>query len=151
MQRLTMFLLTLVLSVGTMLNNPSSTMAEAQAVDDNDAWNVQFVGHISDVGFAWDVATANKYAYIASSGNGIDVFDVSEPSLPRKVGGYANSPRYSTAVIVSGAYAFISEGNLRTLSLADPAAPTELGFYQTVPSYTRNLSTSTPVMPLVRQ
>ena len=74
---------------------------------------------------------SNMSAQVAS--NGLSVIDVADPTNPRTVGTLA-TPRWATAVAMSGSYVYIVEGaggrsDLRIVDVADPTRPREAGFY----------------------
>ncbi len=62
---------------------------------------------------------------------GLRVVDVSNPAQPREVGFY-DTPGWAEGVAVSGAYAYVADGDgLRVVDVSNPAQPREVGFYDT--------------------
>jgi hypothetical protein len=88
------------------------------------------VGVYDTPGYAWDVAVAGHYTYIADGEGGLRIVDVANPATPAEVGFYA-TPGSAEGVAVAGRYAYVADGVLRILDVANPAAPTEVGFYDT--------------------
>lgn len=77
------------------------------------------------------VAVSGNYAYLAEN-DGLRIMDISMPQLPRPVSFY-NTPGEPTGVVVTGAYAYVTDGSsgLRVLNISNPASPTLAGFYNT--------------------
>jgi len=75
-----------------------------------------------------DVVVAHGYAYIAASGAGMLVVDVSNPVAPREIGGY-ETPGRADNLVVDGRYVYLVDGDLRIIDVADPASPSLVGFY----------------------
>ena len=60
---------------------------------------------------ACGVTVSSNHAYVADySGTGLQVVDVSNPSMPTNAGTYSGLP-YATELAVSGNYAFIADSN----------------------------------------
>ncbi len=80
----------------------------------------------SAAGTANAVAVLNGYAYVASGGDGLRVFDVSNPAAPTQVGQVATTD--ARDVVVNGRYAYVADGaaGLRVISILDPTNPSIL-------------------------
>jgi len=75
-----------------------------------------------------EVAIQGDYAYIADMHNGLQVYDVTNPSLPALAGYWNDSPGWGTSVCVSDQYAYLVEGQaVRVIDISDPHAPTLTG------------------------
>jgi 6-phosphogluconolactonase (cycloisomerase 2 family) len=84
------------------------------------------VGTNDTLASAWDVALDGDYAYVAD-GDGLVIFDVTNPSTPTFLGSYSTLPNSSAyAVTVAGDYAYIagSDGRFSAIDVSDPTAPT---------------------------
>ena len=79
-------------------------------------------------GSALSVALSGNYAYVADSGAGLQVIDVSNPANPVRVGGYDTSG-YAQDVAVSGNYAYVADdgGGLQVIDVSNPANPVRVG------------------------
>ena len=75
-------------------------------------------------GGAADVVAWGEHAYVAT-GQGVEVFDVSEPELPVQTAFYSGFNGFTTSVLVHDGYLIVGEHpKVRVLSLTeDPAAP----------------------------
>jgi hypothetical protein len=78
--------------------------------------------------FAWDVATAGSYAYVANGDYGLRIVDVSDPAAPFEAGFY-DTPDYARGVALAGGYAYVADSGagLRVVDVSNPAAPHEVG------------------------
>ena len=76
------------------------------------------------------MAVAGNYAYVADSGEGLRIIDVSAPAAPTETGFY-DTPGSAHGVAVAGNYAYVADirGGLRIINVTDPAVPSEAGFY----------------------
>ena len=94
---------------------------------------VERVGQWPDQGgvAGFGVAVVGSYAYLASGTNGLHVVDVSDPTRPRRVGGY-DTPGSAWAVAVTGHYAYVADqtGGLQVIDVSDPANPQRVGSYR---------------------
>ncbi|MCD6165781.1 T9SS type A sorting domain-containing protein [bacterium] len=70
--------------------------------------------------------------YIATGYPGIEIWDVTNPSFPLKLGAF-DTEGYATKVYVSGRYAYVAdtEAGMRIIDVFDPSNPHEVGFYET--------------------
>jgi hypothetical protein len=89
------------------------------------------VAHLDSFDYAWAVAVAGDYAYVAGD-LGLDVVSVADPAHPVVVG-QCDAPSIAAGVAVGGGYAFLADasGGLRVISVADPAHPVEVGHCDT--------------------
>ena len=100
------------------------------------AVNVTLAGSCSLGGHAAQtVAVSGNYAYVASSGPGLAVIDISNPSNPVKVGQCDTT--WAIGVAVQGSYAYVGDAanggsaGLRAIDVADPGSPALVGSYVT--------------------
>lgn len=101
-----------------------------------DSLSVEQVSHLDVIGLS--VAVSGNYTYVADRENGLEIFDVSDPSLPELVGKYDNGCVWD--VIVSGNYAYLAwsldggtpHGSLVIVDISDPSAPNYVGKYDGV-------------------
>ena len=98
-----------------------------------DSLNCREVGYCDTPGYAFGVAVAGNYAYVADDEAGLRVISIADPAHPSEVG-YFDTPGYARGVAVAGNYAYVADGSsgLRVISIADPAHPTEVGYYVTL-------------------
>lgn len=105
------------------------------------------VGQWPAVEEAWDgvvlaVTVADRYAYVATAWDGLEIVDIADPRHPRKVGRLAE---YGYAeVAVQGRYLFVADGmqhsrppgargkGLVIVDMTDPSSPREIATYPTV-------------------
>ncbi len=94
--------------------------------------NPSLVGTYNTPGVAYDVHVSGDYAYVADSGQGLRIIDVSVPQTPTLVGFYGTSD-VSYGIFVSGSYAYVADGydGLRVLDVSNPTSPTLVGTYET--------------------
>jgi len=80
-----------------------------------------------DIGGLFYDATS-YYLYIADGDIGLEIWDVSNPVFPTKVGN-CDTPGKANGVFVHGQYAFIADwdGYLRIINVSDPYNPQEIG------------------------
>jgi len=95
---------------------------------------VERVGQWPDQGgvAGFGVAVVGSYAYLASGTNGLHVVDVSDPTRPRRVGGYDTKGK-AWRVAVSGQYAYVADdtAGLQIIDVSDPVNPQQVGGYDT--------------------
>lgn len=75
--------------------------------------------------------------YIAPGDEGLEIWDVADPSSPQKLGS-CNTPGYACGVAVSDNYVYVADyynPGLRVIDIAVPQNPREVGYCET-PSYT---------------
>jgi hypothetical protein len=94
------------------------------------------VGSYDTSSDAQDVAVSGDYAYVAVSGGGLVVVNISDPTNPTWAGDFATSSDSTLGVAVSGGYAYLADYNngLVVMNVSDPANPTWVGDYGT-PGY----------------
>ncbi len=90
----------------------------------------QWPGHAR--GTARDVAVQGKYAYVAAQAGGLVIVDVSDPTHPVPVGGYASDDPNRGAVqgvAVAGNYAYLADGyaGLFVIDVSNPTNPQRVG------------------------
>jgi hypothetical protein len=95
-------------------------------------FHVSVVGTTATAGIALSCVTHGDYVFVAESGTGIEVVDISDPSAPAVVGAY-NTPGYSYALAVAGNNLYIADdtAGLQVLDITTPATPTYAGSYAT--------------------
>jgi len=78
------------------------------------------------------IAVQGSHAYAATGDAGLQIFNVSNPAAPVRVGGY-NTTGYALGVVVSGSYAYIADydAGLQVIEVSNPAAPVRVGGYDT--------------------
>jgi hypothetical protein len=92
-------------------------------------------------GVALAVTVADRYAYVATAWDGLEIVDIADPRQPRKVGRLAE---YGYAeVAVQGRYLFVADGRpqsgppgthgkgLVIVDMTDPSSPREIASYPT--------------------
>ncbi len=85
--------------------------------------------------FVYGLAVSSGYAYVADSGAGLRIIDVSDPAAPFEAGSF-DTPGSARDLTVLGSYAYVADvtEGLRIIDVSDPTAPFEVGFYDT-PGY----------------
>jgi len=75
---------------------------------------------------------SSERLYIADYNAGLEIWDVSVPDLPIKLGHY-DTPDDTRDVVVSGSYAYVADGGagLRVIDITNPSNPVEVGYYDT--------------------
>ncbi|MCK9566182.1 MAG: hypothetical protein M0Q43_09055, partial [Methanothrix sp.] len=74
------------------------------------------------------VAVSGGYAYVANTGLGLQIIDVSNPSNPT-LAGSCDTPGSAIGVAVSGSYAYVADYDkgLQIIDVSDPSNPTPAG------------------------
>jgi hypothetical protein len=69
-----------------------------------------------------------QYAYVATEGWGVQIFDIGRPDSPHLVGS-ADTPGIARGIAVSNGFAYVadSEGGLRIVDVRVPGSPLEVG------------------------
>ena len=100
-----------------------------------DSLNCREVWYCDTPGYAYGVAVAGNYAYVADDDSGLRVISIADPAHPSEVG-YCGTPGLAWGVAVAGNYAYVADedAGLRVISIADPAHPSEVGYCDT-PGY----------------
>ena len=75
---------------------------------------------------------SSERLYIADYNAGLEIWDVSVPDLPIKLGHY-DTPDDTRDVVVSGSYAYVADGDsgLHVIDVSTPSNPVEVGYYDT--------------------
>ena len=78
------------------------------------------------------LALSGNYAYLADSGAGLQVIDVSNPANPQRVGGYYTNG-FAIGVAVSGNYAYVADydAGLQVIDVSNPTNCVRVGGYDT--------------------
>jgi hypothetical protein len=81
--------------------------------------------------YAFDIAAAGDYAYIANGRNGVRIIDVSNPAAPVEVSAYIPEDRYVRGLTVVGNYLYVagSGEGLYVVDVSDPLNPIEVSTY----------------------
>lgn len=77
-----------------------------------------------------DVFTRGKYAFCAADSRGVDIFDISDPSSPVKVGSFMTTG-YAETIHVIGNYAYVAYWDLEVFDVSNPTAPVRVGIINT--------------------
>jgi len=95
-------------------------------------WNVELVGIVDSLFYAYDVAIQGNYGYVVSDVQGLTIIDISTSTAPQVIG-YCDIIGSPKAITVSGNYAYIAayEEGLRIINISNPAVPFEVGNYNT--------------------
>jgi len=89
-------------------------------------------GYYDIPGYAYGVAVAGIYAYVAYGDFGLRVINVSNPRNLIEVGHYY-TPSVAYGVAAAGSYVYVvdEEAGLRVIDVRDPHNPSESGYYYT--------------------
>lgn len=78
-----------------------------------------------------NLVVSGNYAIVAAGEGGLRVVDVSDPTAPAEVGGFATpGPAWGVATVGSTAYVAAWDG-LHILDISNPQRPAAIGFYST--------------------
>jgi len=90
------------------------------------------VGSCDTSGNAYCLVISGDYAYVADTGSGLQVIDISDPTNPVAAGSY-DTPGSSSDVATSGDYAYVADGvlGLQVVDISDPTTPALAGSYDT--------------------
>lgn len=91
--------------------------------------NITPVGQLGRASYS-DVFIRGDYAFCAADSRGVDIFDISDPSSPVKVGSFMTTG-YAKAIHVSGNYAYVAGGDLEVFDVSNPTAPVRGGIVDT--------------------
>jgi formylglycine-generating enzyme required for sulfatase activity len=80
-------------------------------------------------GEAWGVAVSGDHAYVADGSQGLQVCDISLPSISAVVGSYTGTVGFDYSVAISGTTLYVGARNLYILNAADPTSPGYIGHY----------------------
>ena len=78
-----------------------------------------------DPAHATDLVAVGRYEYVAEGLSGLQIFDVSDPSAPTRVGA-CDTPGNAQGVTLQGNYAYVADGSsgMQVVDVTDPAHPT---------------------------
>ncbi|MFW2439852.1 MAG: Ig-like domain-containing protein, partial [Arenicellales bacterium] len=93
------------------------------------------MGYVELATIAHNVAVEGAYAYVAASGAGLTIVDVSNPSSPQIVTS-VDTPGSSVDVRIEGNYAYVADSasGLQIFDLTDPVLPVIIGSVDTAGS-----------------
>ena len=99
------------------------------AFDYSDVSAPRVVSHFDPIGYIEDIVIQGDYAYLADSGSGLRIVDLSSGAWPPPTVGLVNTPINAYSLIVDGGYAFVSNwlGPLSIIDVRDPTAPRMVG------------------------
>jgi len=103
-------------------------------------WNTELLGRIYTGGDARGVFVSGARAYVADALGGLQIINVTTPSLPTLLGSYHTSGTAS-GVYLAGTLAFVACGTstgLQMINVSNPAQPRLYSFYDT-PGEARNV------------
>ncbi|RKZ24571.1 hypothetical protein DRQ20_06840 [bacterium] len=113
-------------------------------VDGDNPESLLYVGEIRTRGVVYGLFydENTQRLYIADGPGGLEIWDVSTPSAPQKMGSYF-TPDYANGVFISGNYAYVADGwkGLRIVDISNPSSPYEVGYYNT-PGYAEGVFVS---------
>ncbi|MDO8499100.1 MAG: hypothetical protein Q7S66_00365 [bacterium] len=89
-------------------------------------------GSVDTSGTARSVYVSGQYAYVADDASGLQIIDISTPSLPVIVGVF-NTSGLAYGVYVSGQYAYVGDDSsgLQIIDISNPTTPKLTGTYDT--------------------
>ena len=101
-------------------------------IDISDPTNCVDVGGYNTSGWAYSVAVAGNYAYVADDAAGLQVIDVRDPAHCKRVGGY-NTSGLARGVAVAGNYAYVADhdAGLQVIDVSNPTNCVRAGGYHT--------------------
>ncbi|MFH1701742.1 MAG: hypothetical protein ABIE07_14295 [Candidatus Zixiibacteriota bacterium] len=118
-------------------------MKELKVIDVSDPHLPAVIGSLQTavtIGYISDIFIELDYAYVATKAVGVDIVDISNPSMPTISFTY-DTPSNASSVIVYGNYAYITDYTLGLiiLDVTIPDAPTYAGGYDT-PGYAQDVA-----------
>ncbi len=89
------------------------------------------IGYIYPGSQPSDIFVRGKYAYVTDMGTGLSIFDIGDPSAPKKLSTFSNL-QLPNGLTVSGNYAYIQNSiqGLTIVDISDPYSPTQAGSYK---------------------
>ena len=99
-------------------------------LDISDPLNIQEIGAQYTRGtFLHVICTDVQYAYTATEGWGMQIFEISQPDSPQLVGSI-DTPGIAQGLALSNGYVYIADGDggLRVIDVRIPSTPVEAGF-----------------------
>jgi hypothetical protein len=108
-------------------------IVEGNGIRSYDVSNPEFPDTLSDIvvlpGSSNALAIEGDIAYVAASGSGLVIVDISDPSAPVELATFPTSAN-ATHVAVEGTLAYVSHADgLTIVNIGDPAMPAEAGVY----------------------
>lgn len=89
------------------------------------------IGSFEISGSARQIELLGGYAYAFNLFN-VDILDLTNPAVPRYVGGYGLSPANDGGLAVWGTFLFVTgSAGLEIVDVSNPAAPTRIGLFPT--------------------
>lgn len=87
-----------------------------------------FKGTFGSAYSTYDVYILGNFAYVAEGVSGLEIFDISNPVKPKRVGG-VDTPDFAYGVSAAGNFAYVADGNagLRIVNITNPVYPTIVG------------------------
>jgi hypothetical protein len=94
--------------------------------------SLKLVASYDTAGNSRSVKVAGDLAYVADYANGLQIFDISDPTSPT-ITGYYNTSMVGEDIFISGDHVFVADATngLWTINSTIPSAPTFLDFYNT--------------------
>lgn len=101
-----------------------------QIWDLKDPAEVRITGRVDNIQKGVDMMVSGDLVYVAEEGNGVSIYAVSQPDLPRLVS-YISLPEGANCVEVFGKSLAVGMNNgLRIFDVSNPFAPVETGYIQ---------------------
>jgi hypothetical protein len=103
-------------------------------------WSVyNAIGYCATPGYAYQVVVNGNYAYVADYYSGLQIIDVTNPTVPVEVGSF-DSTGSARDLQVIGNYAYIANGEsgLQILDISNYSNPTEVGSFS-MPGYAQGI------------
>ncbi len=97
-----------------------------------DSYTSTLLGSYDTPGNSLGVVIAGNTAYVADEKSGLEIIDVSDPTVPTRLGSY-NTPSSAKGVAIAGNTAYVADykSGLQIIDVSAPTAPTLLGSYNT--------------------
>jgi hypothetical protein len=99
------------------------------ALDVGNPANPTLVGGYAVQRDARDVVFSGAYAYVADGVAGLEVYDVSDATNPRRVGEYFIGTPANSVAVAGNQVCLLATGGMHVFDVADPANPRPLGDY----------------------
>jgi hypothetical protein len=109
-----------------------------QVLDATEAAKPRRVGRIETAGTTQSIAIAGQYAVVAEmSPAGVEIFDVSNPVEPKRLGRCDAKVQWNAQIALSGHHAFVTAGNsgsagVQVIDFSDPVNPRVAATHRTV-------------------
>ena len=83
-------------------------------------------------GFAWGVKVAGNLAYVAGDTNGLEIFDLSDPAHPNRIGQVGTTAPARRVKLAGGlAYVATQQGGFQVMDVTDPVHPFPVSGFDT--------------------